>query len=295
MGKILLFIVLATAAATSYWLYLNLHTKEEYVHIAGGITGERYYQFGDPKDKTHPLNFDLIDPECAPEAILTKILYGYHIMLDTREHTPKYAGNSIDCNCCHFNGGNTLGGKNRGISLVGVTAIYPMFSKRDNKQISLKDRINNCFMRSLNGKPLPEGSIEMDALVAYLAWISYEVVDAPSLPWLGLDPIESTHVPDPVAGEKVFQMHCVLCHGEKGEGRKGAPPICGSNSYNDGAGMNTLPMLSSFIWQNMPHGQPILTKEEALDVASYLIKCPRPHFVKPTEIKPADKKTEVNK
>ena len=44
--------------------------------------------------------------------------------------------------------------------------------------------------------------------------------------------------------------------------------------------MNILSMLSSFIWLNMPHGQPILTQEEALDVAAYMIERPRPHFEK---------------
>lgn len=279
MGKFLLFSIFALAIATSVWMALHTHTKEKHVEVGGGITGSRYYEIDDPHDDKPPVRFDLLDPECAPADMLNKILYGYQIMLDTKKHAPEYAKNGLDCNCCHFNAGNTLGGKNRGISLVGVTAMYPKYSKRDKKNISLFDRLNNCFKRSMNGKPLPVGCIEAEALEAYLAWISHEVMDAPSLPWLGLDPIPSNHFPDAENGKKVYEHYCQICHGTDGEGSKSAPPLWGPNSFNDGAGMNTMPMLSTFVWLNMPHGQPVLTPEEALDVAAYVIGKPRPHFV----------------
>lgn len=278
MGKLSLLLVCILAVAASLWLIMNTHVKEKYVEIAGGDIGEKLYKIDDPHDDKPPLHFDLLDPECAPEDMLNTVLYGYHIMLDTRKHAPEYAGNSLDCNCCHFNGGNTLGGKNRGISLVGVTAMYPRYSKRDKKDISLKDRLNNCFKRSLNGKPLPDDSLEMEALLAYLAWISHEVMDAPKLPWLGLDPVPSNHFPNPEDGHKVYEHSCQICHGPDGAGDIGIPPLWGPQSFNDGAGMNTMPMLSSFVWLNMPHGQPNLTPEEALDVAAYIVGKPRPKF-----------------
>lgn len=284
MGKFFLFAIFALAIASSVWLVMNTHTKEQYVEIAGGMVGTRYYEIDDPHDNKAPLHFDLLDPECAPEDMLNKILYGYHIMLNTKKFAPEYSKNALNCNCCHFNAGNTLGGKNRGISLVGVTAAYPRYSKRDKKDISLADRLNNCFKRSMNGNPLPDNSAVMEAMLAYLAWISHEVMDAPKLPWLGLDPIPSNHFPDPENGAKVYVQHCQICHGENGEGTKGVPPVWGPESFNDGAGMNTLPMLSSFVWLNMPKGQPCLTPEEALDVAAYVAGRPRPHFIK--EAKP---------
>lgn len=281
MGKFIIAFVAVLIVGSIILLIDNTHLKEEYVRIVGGSVGEQYYSIDAPNDDKPELKFDLVDPESAPEDMLTKILYGYHIMLDTKTNATEYAGNSIDCNSCHFNGGNTLGGKNRGISLVGVVAMYPKFSKRDNKNITLVDRLNNCFMRSLNGKAPPKDSLQMEALVAYLTWISHEVMDAPMLPWLGLDDVPTKHVANAANGEKVYQSHCSICHGEDGSGGTGVPPLWGPNSFNDGAGMNTLPMLSSFVWQNMPYGQPVLSPEEALDVAAYVISRPRPHFVKP--------------
>ena len=277
MSNIFLYLIVCSVLLSSVFLYKYMHLDELYVVITGGKIGERYYGMENAEGKM-AVKFDLVDPECAPEIALTKILYGYHLMLDTRSHAKEYVGNSIDCNNCHFNAGNTLGGKNRGISLVGVTAVYPRYSKRDKKEISLKERIENCFKRSLNGKPLPENSLEMESLIAYLAWISHEVGDAPKLPWLGLDDVPSKHTPNAQNGEKVYSRYCSICHRSDGEGSASVPPLWGNNSFNDGAGMNTLSKLSSFVWQNMPYGQPILTPEEALDVAAYVISKSRPHF-----------------
>jgi thiosulfate dehydrogenase len=119
----------------------------------------------------------------------------------------------------------------------------------------------------------------MEALIAYMGWISHEVMDSPTLPWLGLDDIDSKHKPDAKKGEHVYDNKCAICHGATGAGNIKIPPLWGDMSYNDGAGMNTLKMLSSFVWQNMPYGQPTLTQDEALDVAAFLITKPRPHFV----------------
>ncbi len=224
-------------------------------------------------------HFNLLDPEMAPITIRALVMDGYHLVLNTNKLVPEYVANDLTCNNCHFNGGNSLGGRNNGISLVGVTTHYPSYSPRDNKTITLAGRINNCFRRSLNGKAPPDDSHEMKAILAYLHWISSPVEKFPRpLPWLGLKPIKSNHTPDPEKGKLVYERHCSACHQPDGNGAKGIPPLWGENSYNDGAGMNTMPRLSSFVLQNMPRDAPILTPEEALDVSAFLIKQPRPHF-----------------
>ena len=59
------------------------------------------------------------------------------------------------------------------------------------------------------------------------------------------------------------------------------PPLWGSDSFNDGAGMARLITAANFIHFNMPHGadylHPQLTVEQAWDVAAYVISQPRPH------------------
>lgn len=219
--------------------------------------------------------FDLVDPDSAPENIWNEVHMGFQIFQNTLQMAPQYAGDAITCNNCHFGGGNSLGGKNCGISLVGVSKQYPRYSERLGKEITLADRINLCFTRSLNGHPLPLGSTQMKALVAYLDWISYEVRDIPHIPWLGLKKITIDRQPDLEKGAKLFTDHCTACHGMEGEGTEQAPPLWGSHSFNAEAGMYELPTLASFVFDNMPHNHPSFTQDEAVDVSGYILSKPR--------------------
>ncbi len=59
------------------------------------------------------------------------------------------------------------------------------------------------------------------------------------------------------------------------------PPLWGSDSFNDGAGMARLITAANFIHFNMPHGadylNPQLSVADAWDIAAYMISQPRPH------------------
>ena len=94
---------------------------------------------------------------------------------------------------------------------------------------------------------------------------------------------------DPVKGKLVFQLRCQSCHGENGQGQKSEgtkeyiyPPLWGNNSYNDGAGLFRLGTFARYVKNNMPWGvsfdAPVLSNEEAWDVAAYVNSQPRPHF-----------------
>jgi thiosulfate dehydrogenase len=233
------------------------------------------------------IGFDLVDPEQAPPNIRDSVMRGYSIIMDTPFFAPKYAKDLLSCTSCHFCGGDTIGGRNNGISLVGVTNIYPSYSKRDQKFITLAERINNCFERSMSGKPMPLDSQEMKDLLNYLNWISKEVKEVKNPPWLGLKMLKSRHKPNLAHGEFVFNTNCSSCHGDHGQGGgklpepvgKTIPPLWGDYSFNDGAGMSNLEVLSAFIYWNMPDKNSILTENDAIDVAAFLLNQPRPHFV----------------
>jgi thiosulfate dehydrogenase len=227
------------------------------------------------------LGFDLVDPEVAPEDIHAEVMYGYRLLIETQTYAADFIKAKINCTNCHFCGGNTLGGRNGAISLVGVPSVYPRYSARDKKVITLEDRIGNCFMRSMNGTPPAKDSKEMKAIITYLHYISKEVASLKSIPWLGLQIVKSSHQPDAKAGAVIYTNHCAACHHSDGGGAKGIPPVWGKDSFNNGAGMNNLPMISAFVYWNMPLHEPILTIEEAMDVAAYIVSRPRPTFVKP--------------
>lgn len=281
MNKTLWFIFLfaSMAAILAGWYFFCQHERAGEAKFAPQMHHEYVLA-----EAGHLFGFDLVDPEEAPQEIKESVMKGYYLMMDTQKYAAEYAGDKLNCANCHFQGGDTLGGKNNGISLVGVTEIYPQFSPRNGRIISLADRINNCFERSMNGKPLPAGSVLMEEMIAYLAWISKEVAPIKFFPWLGLPKLKTDHHPNSEAGERVYHLYCALCHRSGGEGdlRQGLvdyPPLWGDGSFNDGAGMSMLPNLASFIYYNMPYGQPFLTEEQALDVASFILTKPRPKFI----------------
>ncbi len=232
------------------------------------------------------IGFNLVDPEAAPAAIKESVKRGYSIIMNTPFFAANYAKNALSCGNCHLCEGNSIGGKNQGISLLGVTKIYPQYSERSKKTIDLRERIYNCFERSMNGIRPPGDSQVMTDILAYIDWISTEVKDINNPPWLGLKLLKSKHEANAEQGAIVYEKYCVACHQADGEGGgdlpypvgKTIPPLWGNDSFNNGAGMNTLPMLSSFVYWNMPYDNSILSEEQALDVAAFIIKQPRPHF-----------------
>ncbi len=230
--------------------------------------------------------FDLVDPEQAPPEIRKSVLRGYQIISNTSSYAPNYVKGPTSCTNCHFTEGDTLGGRDNGFSLVGVTTQYPRYSKRTKKIISLEERVNYCFERSLNGLALPLNSQEMEDIINYLKWISHEVQHINNIPWLGYIPLKSKHQPNLQQGAIVYQMYCALCHHTHGQGGgvlpntgKTIPPLWGPYSFNDGAGMSRLSTLSAFVYWNMPYQYSFLTEEQAIDVSAFILNQPRPHFI----------------
>ncbi|MDR3623958.1 MAG: c-type cytochrome [Chlamydiales bacterium] len=257
--------------------YTFLFPQDETIAPSTLVTadGSHYFRY-DEKGKVIP--FDLLDPEESPSNIHEAVMQGFHILLDTRQYASEYTKSELSCSSCHFFGGNTLGGENGGISLVGVTNIYPKYSARDNKTISLKQRIQQCFLRSMNGKAPVEDSPVMNALIAYLEWISSELKCCKNIPWLGIKSIKMKKIPDRENGKKMYEKTCASCHQIDGSGTVGVPPLWGAHSFNTSAGMNKLPMLAPFIYWNMPKENPTLSDQEAIDIADYIISMPRPEL-----------------
>ncbi len=82
-------------------------------------------------------------PQDAPADIRDAVLLGQNILSDTQKTVPTYVGNNVKCTNCHFNQGMTQGGKNGGISLVGVAAVYPKYRERQKSAVNLITRVND--------------------------------------------------------------------------------------------------------------------------------------------------------
>jgi thiosulfate dehydrogenase len=149
-------------------------------------------------------------------------------------------------------------------------------------------RVNDCFERSLNGKALDTGGVEMKAIVAYMNWLGTDVPKSHKPTGSGIKKVEfMERAADPVKGELVYQEKCQSCHMADGEGILKAdgneyqyPPLWGENSYNTGAGLFRMSNFAGYVKANMPFGTsfkfPILSDEDSWDVAAFVNSKPRP-------------------
>jgi thiosulfate dehydrogenase len=213
---------------------------------------------------------------------------------------PRNVGNALNCASCHLNAGTVADGS----PYVGVSAFFPSYAPRAGRVITLADRINGCFLRSMNGKPLPLDSEELKAMVAYFDWMKRETKPEDKVEGRGVGKIDRRLVPNVENGKKIYAVQCALCHGDSGEGIKNAngkwvyPPLWGDESFNIGAGMARTYTAAAFVKRNMPiafhNGFPLgqggLTDQEAVDVAEYFTHMPRPDFAAKVKDWPNDKK-----
>ncbi|MCX5723607.1 MAG: c-type cytochrome [Nitrospirae bacterium] len=230
-------------------------------------------------------------PETIPGSQLgEQIRLGYEIVVNTQEYGKPYVGNRLNCSSCHLDGGLNP----NAMSFVGLAAVYPEYRARTASMHTLADRINECFERSLNGRALPPDSSKLQAIVAYITWLSQGVPQGAALPWRGLQHIDSRRSLDPANGKKIFANKCVFCHGSDGQGTMAAPPVWGPASYTIAAGMARVTVAAAFIKSNMPRARGwSLSDDDAYDVAAYVNSQPRPDFADkvrdwPQGGKPAD-------
>ena len=229
-----------------------------------------------------------------------QLILGARLNIETGRLLPQHVGNGLNCASCHLNAG-TVGG---GSPYVGVSAAFPSYAARAGRVITLEDRINGCFPRSMNGKPLPPGSQDMQAMLAYIEWMRRDAQPGEKVPGRGIGKIDQKLKPDPVNGERIYHAQCAACHGAQGEGIRSpsgqlvSPALWGAQSFNIGAGMARTYTAAAFVKRNMPialHdrfplGQGGLSDQEAVDVAEFFTHQPRPDFAPKTRDWPRDKK-----
>jgi thiosulfate dehydrogenase len=217
------------------------------------------------------------------------IRYGRELIVRTGEYlgpngTVSNTSNGMNCENCHLKAGTTHFGGN----FSAVASTYPKFRPRYGGIESIERRVNDCFMRSLNGDSLRSSSHEMRAIVAYIRWVGHQVEKGEAPIGSGLMTLSFLdRAASPGNGKVIYAEKCAVCHGVNGEGMINSndsswlnPPLWGDNSYNVGAGLYRLSRFAGFVRANMPWGTtynaPQLSDEEAWDVAAYINSNPRP-------------------
>jgi thiosulfate dehydrogenase len=253
--------------------------------LAAGV-GTGYVIWGWPTDWYAR---DVTKLPASPENDI--IRNGHALIVDTATHIGKsasdpqkrYAGNDLACMNCHLDAGL----RPFAAPFVSTFATFPMLV--DDQVLTLKDRINGCMRRSMNGKDLPKDSPEMEALVAYIKFLGQGTPEGVRVPGMGL----LSHPDPPLAadsgrGEKVYADLCARCHKDDGQGERNKPPrlgysippLWGDDSFNAAAGLAKLAHAAAYIRANMPYDvrylDPVLSVQQAWDVAALMISMPRP-------------------
>ena len=202
------------------------------------------------------------------------VKYGHALVTDTANEigptvadpNKRFSGNNLACQNCHLQAGT----QPYAMPLTGIWGQFPQYRGREGDVDTLEDRINGCLERSMNGRPMPLESREMKAFAAYMRWLSTGIPDGARL-----------------IGAAVYAEVCSVCHGADGLGQRApqgagyqVPPLWGPDSYNNGAGMNRVLTAAAYAMHNMPFGttfnRPVLTDDDAYDVAAYLVSQTRP-------------------
>ncbi len=202
------------------------------------------------------------------------IAYGRDLINNTRKLMPDNVGARMDCAACHLGAGTVA----RGGSFLGIYAKFPQWNKRSKRFIALQDRLAECFLYSMNGRPPAYYSKEMIAMTAYIAFLSRGAAVGTGFPDQDFVEVKAAHPADAAAGATLYAAKCATCHGADGAGSANFPPLWGTTSFNSGAGMSTGKM-PAFVKANMPLGQGnTLTDQEATDVSAFVLSHPRPQL-----------------
>lgn len=232
---------------------------------------------------------DVTTLEVSPNKDL--ILYGKDIIANTAHYfgpqgtVGKAYTNGMNCQNCHLDAGTKVFGNN----YFAVASTYPKFRARSGAMENIYKRVNDCFERSLNGKAIDTTSKEMQAIVEYIKWLGKDVPKGTSPNGSGLKSLAFLErAASPEKGKLFYSQKCTSCHQADGLGLMNAdktaytyPPLWGEHSYNDGAGLFRMSNFAKYIKYNMPlgasHNNPMLTDEEAWDIAAYVNSQSRPH------------------
>lgn len=219
------------------------------------------------------------------------LIYGEELISNTSRYFGPHGkiramSNGMNCQNCHLDAGTRPWGNNYSM----VYSTYPKFRARSGAIENLLKRVNDCFERSLNGEPIDSNSREFLAMSSYINWVGKDIKKNDKPVGTGIEKLPFLdRAADPARGKLVYDAKCSSCHGPNGAGVLAAPgdvytypPLWGPSSYNDGAGLFRISNFAGFAKNNMPYGQsshqsPVLSNEEAWDVAAFVNSQPRPH------------------
>jgi thiosulfate dehydrogenase len=245
-------------------------------HFQSTFAASLLFMAGLTASAQEPVSKEQVDDKLAEVVKL-----GESIVENTTTHpmSKGYVGNALNCTSCHLDNGR----HEKAGTFLGTATAYPAWSPRENRVITLEDRVLNCFMRSCNGTRPPLGSEVSVAVTAYITSLSQgqtlrmnpkRPIGPGAIKLLAVKPDQA----DIQRGAALYTSRCAECHQKDGQGDKDNPPVWGERSYNDGAGLSSVENLAAWLKVGMPLDDTDLTDQQALDIAAYVNSHKRSHF-----------------
>lgn len=204
---------------------------------------------------------------------------GEQIFQDPQTYAPQYVGNQLHCGNCHLQAGRQPNSSPMWAAYVA----YPAYRSKNGHVNSFAERLQECFLYSMNGKKPELGGKVLVALESYAYFLAKGLPTGENAPGRGFPPLAKTPLPaDYTRGATVYTQSCASCHGPQGlgqsvDGHVMFPPLWGPQSFNWGAGMGSIKNAAEFIHANMPLGMGgSLSVQQAWDVATYIDSQARP-------------------
>jgi cytochrome c len=213
------------------------------------------------------------------------VRYGRDLILNTASYLgPEgtkghYLKNKMNCSNCHLDAGT----KPFGLNFYNTHARYPQYRGREDRVMTIQERVNNCVERPHNGDPLPLDKLEMVAIVTYIQWVGQNSMVGKQIQGDKSLPLSfPSRAADPYKGQRIYEAQCSVCHGNDGQGLLTTsgdtylyPPLWGKYAYEKGSSMHRNLKAAEFIKANMPKGKttwqkPFLSDEECFDVAAFI-------------------------
>src|ERR1700740_1949519 len=92
------------------------------------------------------------NPETIPQGPLgDSIRLGRLIFTQTPTYARAYVGAQLSCSDCHLKAGTAP----FAAPVVGLPGLFPSFDQRAKRVITFTQRIQECFLRSENGRVMP--------------------------------------------------------------------------------------------------------------------------------------------
>ena len=202
------------------------------------------------------------------DALGRAIRRGRSIALATRDSLRLGRTSAMRCASCHLEAGTKRGA----LPWVGTYARYPRLDARG-RVLTVHERVNICLRRNLRAPTLRPDDPRMEALVAYIAFLSRGVRLGSMVEGQGDDTL-SVRAGEAAAGRLVWKAECASCHGAQGQGTARGEPVWGRRSFTATSEMASWPTFAGFLRGHMSADgrRSALTDQQVANVTSFVLR-----------------------